>query len=300
MVLRLLEDADALIEGMRPGTMERLQLGPEDCARRNPRLVYGRITGWGQSGPLALAAGHDNNYAALSGALYFNGMPDTPPVAALSLLGDVAGGALYLAIGLLSGIIRARATGNGSVVDAGMVDGNAHMLQLLLGGRKKGFIGGQRGGNMHDSSHFFSTYRCADGEFITVAALEPQFYALLLEKLGLNGDARFKAQWDRDRWGELRAQLMDLFATRTREEWSTLLEGSDACFAPVLSPDEAARHPHNVARGTYFESQGHLQTAPAPRFDGRRVQPGPIAAPGEHTEAIKAALASGSGRAVWR
>ena len=171
LVLQLIEDADALVEGMRPGVMERLGLGPEECAARNPRLVYGRMTGWGQTGPMAQAAAHDNNYIALSGALYYNGTPAEPPQSAITLIGDVGGGALYLAVGLLSGILRARATGKGTVVDASIVDGSAHMMQLILSTRQKGLVTGDRGENVHDSSHFFATYRCADGHFVTLGSI---------------------------------------------------------------------------------------------------------------------------------
>ncbi|QBY55381.1 CaiB/BaiF CoA transferase family protein [Cupriavidus oxalaticus] len=299
LVLRLIEDADALIEGMRPGVMERLGLGPEALHLRNPRLVYGRMTGWGQSGPLAQAAGHDNNYISLSGALYYNGAPSEPPSSAITLVGDIGGGALYLAVGLLSGILNARTTGKGTVVDAAIVDGSAHMLQLLLATRKKGFVTGVRGQNIHDSSHFFATYRCADGHFVTLGTIEPQFYALLLQKLGLANDPRFARQWDRQRWPELHGHFAELFASRTRAEWCALLENTDVCFGPVLSPEEAAAHPHNVARGVYFESEGQLQVAPAPRFDGQARQPGPIPMRGQHTQEIAGILAGNEPHRLW-
>ena len=299
LVLQLVEHADALIEGMRPGVMERLGLGPDVCAARNPRLVYGRMTGWGQSGPLAQAAGHDNNYIAVSGALYHNGTAAEPPHTAITVTGDVGGGALYLAVGILSGILKARATGQGVVVDASVVDGSAHMLQLLLATRNRGLVTGARGENMHDSSHFFATYRCADGECITLGSLEPQFYALMLRKLGLDTDPQFANQWDRSQWGPLHARLQALFATKTRAYWTELLEGSDVCFGPVLSPAEAARHPHNAARGTYFERDGLLQSLPAPRFDGQATMPRPLPARGEHSAQIRAALAGGEPGKVW-
>ncbi|WP_218510795.1 CaiB/BaiF CoA-transferase family protein [Variovorax sp. dw_308] len=299
LVLKLIEDADALIEGMRPGVMERLGLGPAECAARNPRLVYGRMTGWGQTGPLAQAAGHDNNYIATSGALYYNGTPAEPPQSAITLIGDIGGGALYLAVGLLAGILKARETGQGTVVDASIVDGSAHMMQLILASRQKGLVTGPRGENMHERSHFFATYRCADGHFITLGSLEPQFYALLLEKLGLRDDPRFAGkQWDRARWGEMQAHFTELFASRTRDEWSALLEGTDVCFGPVLSPPEAAAHPHMAARDIYFERDGLLQTRPAPRFDGQAVTPRPLPQRGEHTGAILAAL-DAQAASVW-
>jgi alpha-methylacyl-CoA racemase len=300
LVLRLVEHADALIEGMRPGVMERLGLGPQDCIASNPRLVYGRMTGWGQSGPLAQAAAHDNNYIAVSGALFHNGTPAEPPSAAITLIGDIGGGALYLAIGLLSGILNARATGQGSVVDASIVDGSAHMMQLILATRGGKMTSDTRGESMHDSSPFYATYRCADDRFVTLGAIEPQFYGLLLEKLGLQDDARFRNQWDRTRWSELRQHLAELFASRTRDEWTALLEGTDVCFGPVLSPVEAARHRHNAARGIYFERDGMLQTLPAPRFDGIARMPRALPQRGEHTEQILAALSGPDPAAVWR
>ncbi|MHC3910213.1 CaiB/BaiF CoA transferase family protein [Achromobacter marplatensis] len=298
LVLRLVEQADGLIEGMRPGVMERLGLGPEACMARNPRLVYGRMTGWGQTGPLAHAAGHDANYAALSGALYYSGVEE-PPTSPFTLLGDIGGGALYLAVGMLSGILRARASGVGAVVDAAIVDGSAHMLQLLLSTQRKGYISGRRGANLHDASHFYATYRCADGHFITVGAIEPQFYALLLQKLGFDKTAGFADQWDRSQWPALRQQMAQVFASRTRDEWCALLEGSDVCFGAVLSPEEASVHPHHVARGTFFQAQGHAQVAPAPRFDGRVAPPGVIPRRGQHTAEITGALRQDSAASPW-
>jgi acetyl-CoA hydrolase len=286
-VLRLLESADALIEGMRPGVMERLGLGPDVCHARNPRLVYGRMTGWGQSGPLAQAAGHDNNYIALSGALWYAGSPGDPPVAPPTLIGDLGGGALYLAAGLLAGVLQARATGKGTVVDAAIVDGSAHLMNLPLALKAGGLMSFERGKSLLDGPHWFATYRCADGGFVTVGALEPQFYALLLEKLGLAGDAAYANGYDAKRWPELKRRFAALFATRTRDEWCALLEGTDACFAPVLTPEEAARHPHNVARGIFDERDGMLQANAAPRFAGfERNAPGAVPRRGEHTDDV--------------
>lgn len=300
IVLRLIEDADVLIEGMRPGVMERLGLGPDVCMARNPRLVFGRMTGWGQTGPLAQVAGHDNNYISLSGALHYAGTAAEPPSSPFTVIGDVGGGALYLAVGILSGVLNARRTGKGTVVDAAIVDGSAHMLQLLLGARRKGFISGERGASIHDSSHFYSTYRCADGGYITVGAIEPQFYALLLEHLGLAADPRYSAQWDRQQWPELHRHLTGIFVSKTRADWCALLESTDVCFAPVLSPDEAARHPHNAARGIYFEGDGQLQARPAPRFDGMARTPGPMPRRGQHTEEIENALNAPGQDRLWR
>lgn len=298
-VLQLAQGADALIEGMRPGAIERLGLGPDDCRARNPRLVFGRMTGWGQSGPLAQMAAHDANYIAVSGALWHASPAGQAPVTPFSVAGDIAGGALYLAIGLLGGILQARRTGQGCVVDAAIVDGSAHAMQLLLAAQSKGIVTEQRGLSIHDGSHFYASYRCADGLYLTVGAVEPQFYALLLARLGLQDDPAFAAQWQRADWPVLRARCEALFLTRTRDQWWALFEGSDACVAPVLSPSEAARAPHNLARGLYFERQGYVQTAPAPRFDGQRAEPGPIPGHGQHTDAILAGLRVGDTEAVW-
>ncbi|MGY6270979.1 CaiB/BaiF CoA transferase family protein [Achromobacter denitrificans] len=294
-VLKLVEEADALIEGMRPGVMERLGLGPETLRARNPRLVYGRMTGWGQAGPLAQAAGHDNNYISLSGALYYTGTQGEAPSAPITAIGDIGGGALYLTIGILAGIMKARQTGQGCVVDAAIVDGSAHLLSLLLATKEKGLVTGPRGQNVHDGSHFFSTYRCKDGEYITIGALEPQFYALLLGKLELE-PADFP-QWERGRWPAMRARFAAIFAGRTRAEWCAQLEGTDVCFGPVLSPEEAARHPHMVARGVYFERDGRLEASPAPRFDGVARPAGEAPRHAQHSAEILAALERDGGSA---
>jgi crotonobetainyl-CoA:carnitine CoA-transferase CaiB-like acyl-CoA transferase len=286
MVLGLAEKADALIEGMRPGVMERLGLGPDACLARNPRLAYGRMTGWGQEGPLAHAAGHDLNYVALSGALWYSGQPGEPPLTPPTVVGDV-GGALYLAVGLLAAVMSARETGRGQVVDSAIVDGSAHMLGLLMTLKAAGRLSAERGQSLLDGPHWYQTYRCADGLYVSVGALEPKFYAELLDRLGLAGDPAFANGYDPARWGELRERFAALFATRTRDEWCKLLEGSDACFAPVLDPEEAARHPHMAARGVYLEIDGFLQAAPAPRFSGTPAgEPGPVPRRGADAEAI--------------
>lgn len=270
-VLKLAEKSDVLVEGMRPGVMERLGLGPEVCLKRNPRLVYGRMTGWGQDGPLAHVAGHDLNYVALSGALWYAGHPDEPPMTPPTVNGDAAGG-LYLTIGVLAAVMSARATGRGQVVDAAIIDGSAHMLNLLLSG---GQLSSDRGSNMLDGSHWSATYRCADGHFISVQSFEPKFYQLLLGKLGLESDPAFSRQFDERTWPNAKRLFAALFAQRTRDEWCALLEGTDACFAPVLDPHAAAKHFHMVARGVYESPNGLLQAKPAPRFSGT-----PAAAPG--------------------
>lgn len=283
-VLQLIAGADALIEGMRPGVMERLGMGPDVCLARNPRLVYGRMTGWGQSGPMAQAAGHDLNYIALSGALWFAGEPGRPPVAPPTLVGDLGGGALYLAMGLLAGILNARNGGKGQVVDAAIVDGSANLMNLLLSVHAVGQMPYERGQGMLDGPHWCGSYACADGLFVAVQALEPQFNALLFAKLGLGDDAEFKKPYDSRVWPRLRERLAALFATQPRQHWVDLLEGSDACFAPVLTPLQAMDHPHMAARGVYAKQDGVLQAAPAPRFsvtasDGT----GGVPARGAHT-----------------
>ena len=300
-VLQLVEHADVLIEGMRPGVMEKLGLGPDVCLQRNPSLVYGRMTGWGQTGPLAPVAGHDTNYISVSGALWHASPAGQRPVTPFTVVGDIGGGALYLAMGVLSGVLQARATGHGTVVDAAILDGSAHMLNLLLHARSGGMMNEERGTNIHDSSPFYETYVCADGEYITVGAIEPQFYALLLQHLALTNDPVFQSpQWDRAAWPRRRARLATLFLGKTRAQWQSEMEGSDICFGPVLRPSEAARHPHNIARGIYLQPGGVLQTAPAPRFGAEAYTPGAMVANGEHTRDVLRQLASGEPGAVWR
>jgi len=301
LVLALAAEADALIEGMRPGVMERLGLGPQDCMRVNPRLVYGRMTGWGQTGPLAPCAGHDANYAALSGALWGCSPPDARPMTTFATLGDIGGGALYLMAGLLSGIVQARVSGQGTVVDAAIVDGAAHMLNLMLSARQNGLVADVRGQSVYDSAPFYDTYVCADDRHITIGTLEPQFYALLLSTLGLENDPDFTGpQWHKEAWPTRRSRLAALFLTQPRAHWQALLEPTDACFGAVLSPPEAARHPHMQARGIYTEHQGALQAVPAPRFDGAAYAPGAPCAAGAHTREVLDTLAQSGPAAVWR
>lgn len=268
LTLRLIERSDALIEGFRPKVMERLGLGPERCLSRNPRLVFGRVTGWGQEGPLAHAAGHDLNYIALTGALHAIGRAGGPPTPPLNLVGDFGGGALYLVVGVLAAIIAARQSGKGQVVDAAMVDGASSLMTSIYGGKASGRLAGPRGTNITDSgAHFYDVYECADGKYVSVAAIEAKFYAELLRLLEID-PASMPPQMDRSRWPEAKARLAEVFRGRTRDEWCALLEGSDACFAPVLSMDEAPHHPHNVARDLFVELDGVTQPAPAPRFGG--------------------------------
>lgn len=265
-VLRLVEGADALIEGFRPGVMERLGLGPEVCLQRNPRLVYGRMTGWGQHGLLAQSAGHDINYLSLSGALHAIGEPGRKPVVPLNLVADGGGGAMLLALGVLAGLLEARGSGQGQVVDAAMTDGAALLMSMMYTLKAMGQWQPERGSNLLDGgAHFYDTYECRDGKWLSVGAIEPQFYALLLEKTGIT-DPEFQQQWDRSRWPRLKEKLAQVMATRTRDEWCEIFDGTDACVAPVLDMDEAPRHPHNRSRHTFTEVAGVVQPAAAPRF----------------------------------
>jgi alpha-methylacyl-CoA racemase len=265
--LRLVAAADALIEGFRPGVMERNGLGPEVCLVRNPRLVYGRMTGWGQTGPLANAAGHDINYLALSGVLALGAPPGGHPWAPPTLVGDMGGGGLVLALGIVSAILEVRTSGKGQVVDAAITDGSALLTTIFHAFKAAGIWKGPGQPHVLDSSApFYDTYRCADGKWISIGALEPQFYALLVEKCGLGDDPAFAKQWNGAAWPQMKERLAALIATRTRDEWCRLFEGTDVCFAPVLDPDEAAAHPHNRARGTFVDVDGVPQPAPAPRF----------------------------------
>ena len=274
LVRRLVSGADALIEGFRPGVMERLGLGPEDCLAASPALVYGRMTGWGQEGPLSQAAGHDINYIAISGALHAIGRAGEPPVPPLNYVGDFGGGAMLLAFGILAALHEAKQSGQGQVVDAAMTDGAALLSSMMYGFKSAGQWSSQRGENMLDGgAHFYDTYACADGKYVSVGAIEPQFYALLRERCGIADDTAFDAQMDADRWPLLKLRMADVFRTRTRDEWCVLLEGSDACFAPVLDWDEAPEHPHNRARATFVTQGGLTQPAPAPRYSATPCDP---------------------------
>jgi crotonobetainyl-CoA:carnitine CoA-transferase CaiB-like acyl-CoA transferase len=291
LALQLLGGADALIEGFRPGTMERLGLGPDVCLLRNPRLVYGRVTGWGQTGPLAQTAGHDLNYIAITGALNALGHHGQPPTVPLNLLGDFAGGALYLAFGLLAGIIEARNSRKGQVVDAAIVDGVMSLQTSLLGMLAAGMLNPERGTNAIDSgSHFYNVYECADGRWVSVAPIEGRFHRELLSRLQVD-PGEIGDHLDPLNWPKARAVLVRKFKTRTRDEWCALLEGSEACFAPVLSWEDARRHAHVAARETLIEIDGIVQPAPAPRFS--RTVPGRPTPPKEITaENTRNALAT--------
>jgi len=273
MAMALIATADALIEGNRPGVMERLGLGPAECMARNPRLVYGRMTGWGQDGPLAHAAGHDLNYLALSGVLSLAARPGAAPIAPPTVFGD-AGGALGLAFGLVAAIFAASRTGKGAVVDCAIVDVVACLSGIALASRRSGVLDGARPSIFYDSP-FYDAYLCADGRYVTVGALEPKFYATLLDKLGL-ADVDPKAQYDMRAWPALKERFRKLFLTRPSGDWRALLEGTDACFAPVLTLAEAAEHPHNAARNVFLtDAEGDLDAAPAPRFSPLEKSKGP-------------------------
>lgn len=290
IVLRLVDKADALLEGFRPGVMERLGLGPDECLARNPRLVYGRMTGWGQDGPLAQAAGHDLNYIAITGALHAMGHAELPPAPPLHLVGDMGGGAMMLAFGVLCGLLEAGRTGKGQVVDAAICDGASLLASAYHGKLHDGSWVNQRQSNMLDGgAHFYGCYACADGKYVSIGAIEPQFYRLLLERCGID-DPDFQQQWERAQWPQLRAKLAGIIAGKTRDQWCALLEGSDACFAPVLDFKEAPRHPHHLARGSFIETGGVVHPAPAPRLSRTPGQARPVPAPGEHTEELLAEL----------
>jgi alpha-methylacyl-CoA racemase len=285
-LLRLIEQADVLFEGFRPGVMERLGYGPQECLRLNPRLVYGRMTGWGQDGPLSHAASHDLNYIALTGVLNAIGRKGDPPSIPLNLIGDFGGGSLYLAMGMLAAVLSARTTGVGQVVDAAILDGAASLMSLIYSYRQMGDWSMERGTNITDSgSPFYDVYETRDGLYVSVAPVEKKFYLEMLERIGL-ANADLPPQSDRKGWAIIRARLQSVFRSRTRDEWCTILEGTDACFAPVLDMDECVKHPHNVARKTYVEIDGVVNPAPAPRFSAtpselRKAPP----AVGEDTEA---------------
>ena len=286
-VQRLIDGADVVIEGFRPGVMERLGLGPDACLKRNSRLVFGRMTGWGQDGPLALAAGHDINYISIGGALGAMGYADRPPAPPLNLVGDFGGGAMYLLAGVLAALVERGMSGKGQVIDAAMTDGTASLLSPFYGMMAMGMWTKERMDNRLDGgAHYYGSYACADGKFISIGSIEPHFYALLLELCEID-DPEFAKQNDKQHWASLRGKLEALFITQPRDHWCALLEGTDVCFAPVLDLQEAPTHPHNVARQSFVEIDGVTQPAPAPRFSRTpsSVQ-APAAIAGEHSEAI--------------
>jgi alpha-methylacyl-CoA racemase len=285
--LALIEKADALIEGFRPGVMERLGVGPDEALKRNPRLVYGRMTGWGQTGPWSQMAGHDINYIALTGALHTMGRAGEPPAPPLNLVGDYGGGAMYLVFGLLAGIIEAKGSGKGQVVDCAMVDGAASLMTMFYSMRHYGLWTDSRDNNLLDGgAHFYDTYECADGQWLAVGAIEPQFHKVLVDGLGLS-ESEFPARMDRTRWPDFSRKIAEVIRTRTRDDWMTVFAGSDACVAPVLSMGEAVDHPHMKARGTLPTAFGVTQPAPAPRFSrtGGAIQCEPPLA-GQQSKAV--------------
>jgi alpha-methylacyl-CoA racemase len=291
VLLRMVTDADCLFEGYRPGVMERLGIGPEECMERNPRLIYGRITGWGQDGPYAQLAGHDINYIALAGVLAHIGSEEQP-VPPLNLIGDFAGGGLLLAFGIVCALLERERSGQGQVIDAAMTDGAALLMTMFFGPGFTGLTklaGKPRASTLLDGgSFYYNAYRCADGKFISIGPAEPQFYRLLLELMGLEDDEAFATQRDVSRWPALKQRMTEIFATKTSEEWCEILEHTDACFAPVLSIEEAPHHPHNQHRQTFVAVGGRIQPAPAPRFS--RTAPAVPSPPGEWGEATEAVL----------
>ncbi len=289
VILKLCETADALFEGFRPGVTERLGIGPDDCMARNPRLVYGRMTGWGQDGPMAQAAGHDINYISLAGALHAIGPKGGKPVPPLNLVGDFGGGGMLLAFGLVCALLEASRSGKGQVVDSAMIDGTAVLMSMFFTMNAAGMMKDERGSNMLDGgAHFYDTYETSDNKYISIGSIEPQFYALLVEKAGLPA-TEFAAQMDQSRWPEYKEKITRVFKTKTRDEWCGIMEGTDVCFSPVLSLGEVADHPHNKARETFVELDGIVQPAPAPRFSRTTVGVSHSSrVPGEDTASVLA------------
>ena len=290
-LLDLVARADAMIEGFRPGVMERLGVGPDVCLAINPKLVFGRMTGWGQDGPYALAAGHDINYIALAGALAHIGRAGEAPVPPLNLVGDFGGGGMFLAYGVVCALLEAQRSGKGQVVDTAMVDGAATLMSMFWAFKNAGMYDeNARGTNLLDTgAHFYEVFECADGQWVSIGSIEPQFYAELLQRTGLAGDPEFAQQHDKAKWPQLKERLREVFLTRTRAEWCTEMEMTDVCFAPVLTMSDAAAHPHNIARSTFIEVAGVPQPAPAPRFS--RTVPEvcmPPAHAGQHTREVLA------------
>ena len=287
VVLNLVEASDALFEGFRPGVMEKLGLGPDVCLQKNKKIVFGRMTGWGQEGPLAFAAGHDINYISLSGVLATIGRPGAPPVPPLNLIGDYGGGGMLLALGLVAALFETKSSGKGQVIDAAMVDGSALLMTMIYTMRGMGLWKDSLGSNFLDGgAHFYDTYECKDGKYISIASIEPKFYQLLREITPLE-DSIFDDQLSRESWPEQKKALKEIFLKKTQQEWCGLMEGTDICFAPVLNMAEAPEHPHNKARNTFIELEGIVQPAPAPRFS--RTVPEVCPAPayvGEHTEEV--------------
>ncbi|WP_068545453.1 CaiB/BaiF CoA transferase family protein [Thalassotalea crassostreae] len=294
IVLELVEKADGLIEGMRPGVMERLGLGPDECFTQNPKLIYGRMTGWGQTGPMAQRAGHDLNYIGLSGALWYSGKPGDAPFAPPTLAGDIGGGATYLVIGMLAALLNAKSTGQGQVIDANIVDGSANMMNLILTMVATKTASFERGKSLLDGPHWFDSYKTSDDKAITLGPLEVKFYKIMLEALNLQNDKDFQVQYNPKLWPTQKEKLQAIFITKPQVHWNEVFKGLDACYAPVLNPAEAAEHEHNQARGYYFEKDGILQAAAAPRFSETPTNDkGDIVARGANTNEILKELGMG-------
>ncbi|MFL6872827.1 MAG: CaiB/BaiF CoA transferase family protein [Candidatus Azotimanducaceae bacterium] len=291
-VLKLVETADVLLEGFRPGVTERLGLGPDVCLERNPKLVYGRMTGWGQTGTMAHAAGHDINYISLSGVLHAIGEAGSRPTPPLNLVGDFGGGGMLLAFGIVAALYERGVSGKGQVIDAAMTDGSALLANSIFGLMGQGVWNHNRGSNLLDGgAHFYGTYETKDARFVSIGSIEPQFYALLLEKTGLDQDPELAKQMSRDDWPKLREKLAAVLATKTRDEWDEIMLGTDICYAPILNFDEAVAHPHNQARNTFVASADIVQAAPAPRFSRTEPElPEPPVAPGQHSEEVLASM----------
>ncbi len=288
-LMSLIQQADALIEGFRPGVMERLGVGPEICLQQNPKLVFGRMTGWGQHGPLSGASGHDINYISLAGALAHFARPGGAPMPPLNMVGDFGGGGMFLAFGVVCALLEAQKSGKGQIIDAAMVDGVAILMSMFWAFRQIGhFNENEPGTNLLDTgAHFYDVYKCSDNKYVSIGSIEPQFYAELLEKTGLANDPSFSNQMDATKWPELKVRLAEIMRSKTSDEWCALMEGTDVCFAPVLTMGQAAKHEHNVKRNTFIEIAGVTQPAPAPRFSRTsNAVPTPPAHPGQHSREI--------------
>jgi alpha-methylacyl-CoA racemase len=288
-LLQLVEKADAIIEGFRPGVMERLGIGPTECAKRNPKLVFGRMTGWGQDGPYAPLAGHDINYIALAGALAHFARKDEAPVPPLNMVGDFGGGGMFLAFGVVCALLEAQKSGKGQVIDAAMIDGSATLMSMFWAMKSIGmFNENAPGTNLLDTgAHFYDVFQCQDGKYVSIGSIEPQFYALLLEKTGLTDDPAFAKQMDPSQWPTLKTKLQVVIKQKTQAQWCAIMEGTDVCFAPVLTMTEATQHPHHIARNTFIDIAGVTQPAPAPRFSRTSPEtPTPPAHAGQHSTQI--------------
>ena len=288
-LLQLVEKADAIIEGFRPGVMERLGIGPTECAKRNPKIVFGRMTGWGQDGPYAPLAGHDINYIALAGALAHFARKDEAPVPPLNMVGDFGGGGMFLAFGVVCALLETQKSGKGQVIDAAMIDGSATLMSMFWAMKSIGmFNENAPGTNLLDTgAHFYDVFQCQDDKYISIGSIEPQFYALLLEKTGLTNDPAFAKQMDPSQWPTLKAKLQDVIKQKTQAQWCEIMEGTDVCFAPVLTMTEATQHPHHIARNTFINIAGVTQPAPAPRFSRTSPEtPTPPAHAGQHSTQI--------------